>query len=305
MRAVESTMYRNFLVNLSQTKARYDAAISQSTSGKKISRLSDNPADAAHALDLRSKIAQLEQFSRNIDSGIKYLKSAETALSNTTTSLYRVITLAEQGATETNDAGARATIAQQIDLIRDSILDAANTQVMGIYLFSGTSTDTRPYIKDPAEADPDTILYQGNGDIMEIQANFSVQVQINLPGSEVFGANGQPPPPHDIFARLATLRDALLANDTAGITAEIGSMHELIDQISDGIGKIGNLSAHLTETQGLLKDLRTAFLAKVSSLEDADMAEAISNLTKEEVGLSATLQVGSRINRISLMDFLG
>jgi flagellar hook-associated protein 3 FlgL len=298
-------MYRNFLTNLGNTKLRYDKALSQSSSGRKLTTLSDNPSDAAHALDLRSKIAQVDQFSRNIDSGYKYLHTAESALNSVTTSLYRVITLAEQGATEVNDAQARATIAEQINLIRDSLLDAANTQVMGVYVFAGTNTDTAPYIKDPGEPNPDTILYQGNNDTMEIQANFSVQVEINLPGSNVFGANGQPAPPHDIFARLATLRDALLANDTAAITAEMGSMHDLVDQVGNGLGKIGNLSAHMQSTQGLLKDFRTAMLAKVSSLEDANMAEALSNLTKEEVGLSATLQVGARINRISLMDFLG
>lgn len=305
MRPVESSMYRNFLLNLSNTKLRYDKAISQATSGKKLTTLSDNPADAAHALDLRSRITQVDQFSRNIDSGLKYLNTAESALNSVTTNLYRVITLAEQGATEVNDAGARATIAHQIDLIRDSLLDAANTQVMGVYVFSGTHTDTIPYVKDPAEPDPDTVLYQGNGDTMEIQANFSVQVEINLPGSQVFGANGQPAPPHDIFARLATLRDALLANDTPTITAEIGNMHDLVDQVSDNLGEIGNITAHIQETQGLLKDFRTAMQAKVSTLEDANMAEAISNLTKEEVGLSATLQVGARINRVSLMNYLG
>ncbi len=305
MRAVESTMYRNFLINLGLTKARYDKAINQATSGKKLNRLSDNPADSAHALDLRSKITQIDQFSRNIDSGYKYLRSSETALNSITTSMYRVVTLAEQGASEVNNADARATIAQQIDLIRNALLDTANTRIMGVYVFSGTNTDTRPFAKDPGETPPDTILYQGNNGVMEIQSNFSVQVQINLTGPEVFGANGLAAPPHDIFARLAVLRDALLANDTTAIGNQIGTMHEIINQIGDGLGKIGNLSAQLQETQGLLKDFRSALLAKVSSLEDADMAEAISNINKEEVGLSATLQVGARINRISLMDFLG
>lgn len=305
MRTVEATMYRNFLVNLASTKARYNKAVTESSSGKKINNLSDDPANAAHALDLRSKIAQIDQFSRNIDSGSKFLNTAESALNAVTTNLYRVITLAEEGATEVNDAAARATIAEQIDLIRDSILDIANTQIMGVYVFSGSSTDTMPYIKDPAEADPDTILYQGNNDTIEIQANFSVQIQTNLPGSEVFGANGMAAPPHDIFARLANLRDALLANDTAVITAETGSMNDLIDQIGAGLGRIGNFSSHMNDTKGILTGYRTALLEQVSSLEDANMAEALSNLTKEEVGLSANLQVGARINQISLLNYLG
>ncbi|MCP5104086.1 MAG: flagellar hook-associated protein FlgL, partial [bacterium] len=78
-----------------------------------------------------------------------------------------------------------------------------------------------------------------------------------------------------------------------------------INQIDQARGTIGNRTSHLHQIQGLLKTFRTSIQEKMSSLEDADMAQAITNLSREEVGLQATLQAGSRIQRFSLMNYLG
>ncbi len=109
---------------------------------------------------------------------------------------------------------------------------------------------------------------------------------------------------HDVFDRLSDLIVALRQDNTTNIATEIGAMNELIDQIAEGMGTIGNRTAHLHEIQGLIKTFKTSLQGKMSSLEDADMAEAISNLSREELALQSTLQSGSRIQRVSLMNFL-
>jgi len=312
MRAVEANWYRDFLYNLGITKGRYDEAITQSSSGKRLNHLSDDPSDMAYVLTLRSKIDQVDQFDKNIESGIAYLSSAESAINSVQNVMYSVVNLAEEGASDSTDAEGRRLIADQIDLIRDEILNYANTEIMGKYIFSGSATDTQPYVKAADTIDPvsgvtvpGVITYQGNTDTMEIQADFSVTVGTNIPGSEIFGDSTVPAPPYDIFQRLSDLVVALRENDTAAIGNEIGNMNEIINQLSEAMGEIGNRSSHLTQIQGLLTSFKSSLETKMSSLEDADMAETISNLSREEVALQATLQAGSRIQRFSLMNYLG
>lgn len=312
MRAVEANWYRDFLYNLSQTKGRYDTYITQTSSGKRLNHLSDDPSDMAYALTLRSKIDQVDQFDKNISSGLAYLSSAESAVNAVQNTMYTVVNLAEEGASDSTDAEGRRLIADQIDMIRDEILSYANTEVMGKYIFAGSATDTRPYIKAADTIDPvsgvtvpGVITYQGNTDTIQIQADFSVTVGTNLPGSDVFGDSTVPAPPYDIFQRLSDLVVALRENDTTAIGNEIGTMNEIINQLSESMGTIGNRSSHLNQIKGLLSSFRSSLQAKMSSLEDADMAAAISNLSREEVALQATLQAGSRIQRVSLMNYLG
>ncbi len=304
MRAVEANWYRDFLFNLGRTKNRFDTAISQATSGKKLNHLSDNPSDMSYVLTLRSKIGQIDQFERNIESGKMFLSTGESALNQVQNSMYAIVSLAEQGASDVTDLQGRQTIATQILALRDEIMNYANAEVNGKYIFAGSATDTQPFIQDPAFVFPSPerprgIIYQGNQDTIDIQADFSITVGSNIPGDQVFMT------PINIFDRIDNLVEALRQDNTANIGTEIGNMNELVNQISEATGTIGNRTAHLTQIQGMLKSFKTSLIDKMSTLEDADMAEAISNLGREEVGLNATLQAGARINRTSLMNFLG
>lgn len=306
MRAVESNWYRNFLSNLSLTKNRFDDAINRTTSGKKLNKLSDNPADMAYVLNLRGKIEQIDQFDKNISSGKSYLNSAESAMNAIQNVLYRVVTLIEQGASETSTTEGRITIAGEIDQIRDSILNFANTQIMGKYVFAGGVTDTIPFVKDPVGPPPDVVNYNGDDSIINIQADFSIQVPTNVPGNEMFGVGPLAPPgSRDIFQDLLDLREALLADDTTLIGNAMGNLEQIQDQLNQHRSDVGNNLRHMTDIQGMLIAFQNSLRTKMSSLEDADMARAISDLAKEEVGLQATLQAGSRIQRISLMNYLG
>lgn len=305
MRSVEATWYRDFLYNLGNTKGRFDDAITQATSGKKLNHLSDNPSDMAYVLTIRSKIGQIEQFERNIESGKMFLNSSESALNQVMNSLYTVVGLAEQGASEQNGPDERRTLSDRIDQIRDEIMNYANTEVNGKFVFAGAYTDTQPFTKAPdtvlpsGAVEPGDITYNGDSAAIDIQADFTITVQTNIPGDQVFtGATV------DIFDRLQDLIVALRENDTTAIANQTGNFNELIEQVANTMGTIGNRTNHLNQIEGLLKNFKTSLTDKMSTLEDADMAEAISNLGREEVGLQAILQVGARINRTSLMNFL-
>ncbi|MCP5054971.1 MAG: flagellar hook-associated protein 3 [bacterium] len=305
MRPVEANWYRDFIFNLTNTKNRYDTAISQVSSGKKLNHLSDNPSDMSHVLNLRSKIGQIDQFERNINSAKGFLSTAESALSQTQNIMYSIVSLAEQGASESVDLQGRQAIADSIDQMRDEIRNFANTEIMGKYVFAGSYTDTVPFT-DAGDTTlpsgvvvPGVVSYQGDSGTIAIQADFNISIDTNIPGDQVFTT------PIDIFDRLSDLVVALRQDNTTGIANEIGNMNQIINQVSESISILGNRSAHINQIEGLLKSFKSSIQAKMSSLEDADMAQAISNLGREEIGLQATLQAGSRINRQSLMNYLG
>lgn len=308
MRAVESTWYRDFMYNLSNTKSNYNKSFSETSSGKKLNHLSDNPADMAYVLTLRSKIDQIVQYDKNIDMGLTDIKTAESALQQVQTAMYSIINLTEQGASETSDTQSRQILADQIEKMREEILNYANTEVNGRYLFAGSATDTIPYVEDTvtpvAVGRPNIIQYQGNGERTQIQADFSVTVDTNIPGNEIFGQYGTGTY-YDLFDRLSDVVQHLRDDDTTALGNDISSMNELTGQISNAIGEYGNNSAHLTQIKGMLKSFKSSLTTKMSSLEDADMAQSITDLSRWETALSATLQTGARIQRYSLMNYLG
>jgi len=282
-------------VNLGLTKERYDSALSQTTTGKKVINFSDSPSDAAMILALKNQSGQITQFERNIAAGLSMLKPAEASIDSSVTLMYRAISLAEQGASETNTGDAREILADEIDQVRDQLLNYANSEVQGKYLFAGANTLTPPFVKDPATGD---ITYMGNGEEVKIQADFTIQVATNVPGDQVFTGSV------DIFQRLADLRDALRADDTAAISTAISSMDDVVNQLDQALGTIGSATSHLNDITAQLKSYQSSLTSRISSLEDANSAAAISNLSAAEVSLQATLKAGSTIFQNSLMDYL-
>lgn len=243
MRAVEANWYRDFLYNLGTTKTRYDKAISESTSGKKLNHLSDNPSDMSYVLSLRSQIGQIKQFDTNINSGKLWLSSGESALNQVQNLMTSVITMASQGASESSDPQSRNTLADRLDDLRDELLNYANTEVMGRYIFAGSNTDTAPFVKaadtvlPSGVVVPGVITYTGNNDTVSIQADFTVTVATNVPGNEVFTG------PIDIFDRLSQLIQGLREDNTTNIATQMGQLNESVNQISEAIGTMGEKSA--------------------------------------------------------------
>ncbi len=295
MRANESIWYRDSLFYINLTKLRYDEAIKQTTSGKRINKISDNPSGAAFALGLKDRRGQIEQFLRNLDTARIYLANAEDVLNKVQTVLNKAITDASQGATDTMDINQKRIIANDIDQLRSQIMDLANTRVMNRYLFSGTLTDTRPFTEVGG-----TVVYNGNSNDIDIQIGYSIRVTTNLPGNQVFTN-----PTANVFEVLANIRDHLNAGDSGAVASDIEDLGAVVDNIAYQRSIIGNRMSELDIMKNNLKEFSTNLQEKISSIEDADMAEAISNLTKEETGLRVTLQSVSRIQRLTLFDYLG
>ncbi len=294
MRANESIWYRDMIYYVNLTKLRYDKAIRETTSGKRITRLSDDPSGAAFALGLKSRTNQLEQFERNINTAEAYLSATESALNQITTVLYSAVTKVEEGASETQGPEDRRLIADEFSQMKKQLLTLANTRVMGRYLFSGTAIDTQPFTESGT-----TVTYNGDSGTIDAQIAFAVRVTTNLPGDEVFVNTV------DVFQLFQDIIDHLNSDDTAALQNDVERLGEAINHIQHELGKVGNRRRQLNIVKQNIHDFTNSLKEKISSIEDADMSEAISNLMKEETALRVVLQAGSRIQRVTLFDYLG
>ncbi len=294
MRANESIWYRDMIYYVNLVKMRFDKAIKETTSGKRINDLSDDPSGAAFALGLKSRAKQLEQFERNINTADAYLSATESVLNQVSNVLFAAVTKAEQGASETQSPEDRRLIANEFEKMKEQLLALANARVMGRYLFSGTAIDTQPFTESGG-----VVNYNGDSGTIDAQIAFSVKITTNLPGDEVFVNTV------DIFQLFQDIIDHLNADDTASLENDVIRLGDAINHIEHEKGIVGNRRRQMKIITQNIHDFTNALKEKISSIEDANMAEAISNLSKEEVALRVILQSGARIQRVNLFDYLG
>ncbi len=108
-----------------------------------------------------------------------------------------------------------------------------------------------------------------------------------------------------VFTHLIALRDALLANDSAGITLAGEGLERSIDLVAEARAGIGVKTQRLEQQQERLGQLQIAEKTTLSQLQDADLTEVITRLAALQQQLQASLRSGIGSSQLSLLDFLG
>jgi flagellar hook-associated protein 3 FlgL len=128
-------------------------------------------------------------------------------------------------------------------------------------------------------------------------------VQQNIPGNKVFSGvglnNGV-----DIFSIMNQINTALRTNDRTAITNLLGQLDAAREQISSERSSVGGRINLLETIKTRQTDVQTNMQVLSSNLEDIDVAEAMTQLNKQQNIYEATLAAGAKIVQPSLLDFL-
>lgn len=283
------------------------------TTGKVITKPSDDPAGTVDAMRLRSDQRATAQQARNAADGDSWLTTVDSALGDALTQLRRARDLTVQGAnTGSQGPSSRSAIASELRATADSLLEVANTTYLGRSVFAGTSTQAA-FTQNEAG----TVTYTGRpGAEVLRQVSDTTKVRVDSPGSEVFGvdvvdadgelvrdpATGQPAG-MSVFSLLREAAAKVEAGDP-----DVGRFLTEIDTRMNAflgeVGSVGTRHKQVLQAQDALETREIALTNQLSSVEDADLAKTIVDLQLQEVGYQAALGATSRVLQPSLLDFL-
>jgi len=292
-RTTMSTTVRNFLADLQNNSRMLDRAQHQVSTGKRISTPSDDPIGITTSLRIRSGQASSAAWQSNIQDSLTWLGATDTALSNALDVVQRARELAVQGANGALSQSGRSIIADEIDQLSKQMVEVGNATLGGRYLFSGTKTQTQAF--DPTGA------YQGNTGSLTREVDLASTVAVNVTGDRVAGPGGGTP---DIFTALTQLSADLRNNDTAAVQSSLATLDAHITNINALRGEVGGKTNKLQMTLDRQQSNDLASQDQLSQVEDADMAQAITELQSRENVYRASLGVGGRVLPPSLLDFL-
>ncbi|OOV88601.1 flagellar hook-associated protein FlgL [Oceanospirillum linum] len=151
--------------------------------GKRVLTPSDDPVASTLAFNAKNKLANIEQYGKNIDYAEKSLQISESTLDTIHNRLQRVRQLMIQANNDTLGDDGRKTIGLEIREITDQLEKLVNTKdEQGNYIFSGSKVDTAPFAK---QADG-SYEYQGDDQERSVQISDSVRSPLNMTGKEIF-----------------------------------------------------------------------------------------------------------------------
>ncbi|MDH5680786.1 MAG: flagellar hook-associated protein FlgL, partial [Spirochaetota bacterium] len=107
-----------------------------------------------------------------------------------------------------------------------------------------------------------------------------------------------------VFNQVIKLRNALLNDDINGVNRSIGAIDEGMDNLRNNMALVGARQKRMEVA--LERNSHNIVYAKdiYSKIQATDMAEAVTEMKNLELSHQAALQVGARILRPTLLDFL-
>jgi len=284
----------NMLRNLSSSYERLGKYQDQLTTGKKITRPSDDPVVAMKGVAYREDLARVKQYQRNIGEVHNWINSADDALDKVGLALQRVQELVVQASTDTATPSDREKIADEIDQIQKHIVDIANTKVGGKYIFNGADTLNPLFIGYPGDA---TFTVNGNQSDVEIEVFDGIKLDVNIDGKT-------------LFTGIIDMLDNLKADlDNASSTGSTIGGH--LSQVEAQQNALLSSRSELGAKQNRVEMMENRLAAQevittkvMSNNEDIDYEKAITELISQESVHRAALSVGARIIQPTLVDFL-
>lgn len=295
MRVTQGMISNSMLKNLSKSYGKLDKYLDQLSTGRKINRPSDNPFIAIKGMSYRTEVKQIEQFKRNTNEVHNWMDNSDDALSNATSALQRIRELASQAANDTYDAEQRENISKEVEQLKEDLIDIANTNVNGKYIFNGTNTNEAPITKDEAG----NYEFDFRDSDVNIEIAKGTSLKANVEGSDVFG--------EDLLGEdgvLNKLITALKDNDRDAIDASIGEIDSSIDDVVNTRADLGARMNRLDLIENRLSHQEITAKDTMSKNENVDYEEAITNLITQETLHRAALSAGTRIMQPTLLDFL-
>lgn len=123
-------------------------------------------------------------------------------------------------------------------------------------------------------------------------------------GTTITGQDNAQVRVENVFTHLIDLRDSLLADDQPGIVLAVGRLENDTDSIVQARAVVGVQAKRIEDQQLRSEDQGLSERAMLSTLEDADLAEVLTEYSRLQLQLQASLQIGAQNMQLSLMDFL-
>jgi flagellar hook-associated protein 3 FlgL len=144
--------------------------------------------------------------------------------------------------------------------------------------------------------------YLGDGGDLSVEVGKDNSFAYNITGEEVFTDQGKGTV--NMLKVLNDLKTALESNDPDTIGAQIDNLKSAQDQVIRYTAKIGSRMNSLEITSNNHESLTEQVSGLLSNVEDADMAQLMTDYQLKEVALQATYTLAGKMADDTILNFL-
>jgi flagellar hook-associated protein 3 FlgL len=304
-----SAITNSFLNNINLIQQRMASVQNELTSGYRVTTASDAPDEISDLLDTRANLLQATQAQSNLSLAQGTVNTAESSLETGETLIEQALSLGQEGASSTSaGTSSRTTIVTQLQQLQAQLVDISNTTVQGQYVFGGDDSANPPYamnwnvsangVTALQSAASTSLVTDARGNSFSISQNAQTIFDHQDPVTGLSDASS-------VFAGIQGLATALAGGVQTDIDTAMTNLRTAQGYYSQQLASYGTyqdrVSSALTDASSYQTQLRT----QLSSLQDADIATAATQLTQYQTQEQAAMAAEGEMSQKSLFDYLG
>lgn len=261
MRIGTNVLSMNARQSLYENEKRMNVAMEHLATGKKLNHASDNPANVAIVTRMHARASGMRVAIRNNEDALSMLRTAEAALQTVTNILQRMRDLAVQSANDTNSNKNRDSLNKEFQSLTEQI----------------------GYIGETTAFNDLSVFDGQNRPVTLDDIGHTVNITKHIPPSPS-------PTQHDI--KISTEQEA---------RAAIRKIEEALQNVSLHRADLGAMINRLQFNIENLNSQSMVLTDAASQIEDADMAQEMSDFLKFKLLTEVALSMVSQANQIPQM----
>lgn len=237
MRISTNQIYTQNLRSISANQSALSETQDQLSTGKKLTKPSDDPVGAAKLIRITEELDKITQYNRNTNLLKSSLEQQETVLSSIKDSANRARVLSVQAGNGIMTQDDKNAIASEMKQIRNEIFDLMNSQNSGgEYIFAGYQSQTQAFSYNYANPG-NKFSFNGDTGTNIIRVSDSVTLKTSSSGQDIF---------QNVYARKNFSVDSTSMNNVAQLEVKDHTAFERFHQSMYDPGNIANNQLEFT-----------------------------------------------------------
>lgn len=195
MKVTDNSTYRLMQTNLDRISNDLLVLRNQGATGLKLNKPSDDPGAIRPVLTTRSQLQQNDRYLETMGTAGDKMAATDGYLNEVENTLVRAKEIAVNAINGSLSSADLGTLADEVAQLRNQLLDTANANIDGKYIFAGYEDKTKPFTENPnytaANYKVDDVttwpyLYHGDNNPTQLEITPGEFLTANLTGNELF-----------------------------------------------------------------------------------------------------------------------
>jgi flagellar hook-associated protein 3 FlgL len=301
-----SASNQQFLSSLNILQSNLSQADEELSSGLSVNQASDAPQSVEDIFETRAALGQATQSAQNLTTIQGQVQAAGSAVQTAIELLNNAVSLGTEGASTSTSLTTQENLASQVQALQTQLVAISNTEVGGVYVFSGDANGSPAYQVDASSPTGVTQVATPQQSTLQIAGPSGVTFQVSMTAQDLFDQQDSSgnPTANNAFAALSNLVTALQSGNSSNITQAVSALQTASGYVNNQTGFYGAAEDNVSSALNLAQKFETQDQAQLTGLEGANTATLAVQVTQDSTDIDAAMSAEAHKPTTSLFDYL-